>query len=125
MSLKPIAIPRTLNLMRDAHIKLYLKDCKLICTLAGKFCLVSLTYGDGYYGTVKGDTLYPTSQCKQEYLDQVLKVETEGTSAIREIGLLTGSCCICGRTLTNEESINGGIGPICAGKLPFEAPDLF
>jgi len=31
-------------------------------------------------------------------------------------GKLYGVCCICGRTLTNEGSIEAGIGPICAGK---------
>ncbi|WP_440066472.1 DUF6011 domain-containing protein [Streptosporangium sp. OZ121] len=28
-------------------------------------------------------------------------------------GRETGSCCICGRVLTNPESIEKGIGPIC------------
>jgi hypothetical protein len=31
-------------------------------------------------------------------------------------GALYGSCCCCGRTLTDEKSIADGIGPICAGK---------
>jgi len=31
-------------------------------------------------------------------------------------GVLYGVCCNCGRTLTKEESIQAGIGPICAGK---------
>ena len=30
---------------------------------------------------------------------------------------LYGHCFICGRTLTDEESISAGIGPICIGKL--------
>jgi hypothetical protein len=34
----------------------------------------------------------------------------------REFGRLYGVCCVCGATLTNEESIEAGIGPICAGK---------
>lgn len=33
-----------------------------------------------------------------------------------EFGKLYGWCCICGRRLTNEESIARGIGPVCAGK---------
>ena len=33
-----------------------------------------------------------------------------------EFGKLYGVCMLCGRTLTNEESIERGIGPICAGK---------
>lgn len=32
-------------------------------------------------------------------------------------GALYGTCCVCGRTLTNEESIEAGIGPICASKF--------
>lgn len=35
----------------------------------------------------------------------------------KEFGALYGTCCNCGRTLTNEDSIEAGIGPICAGKF--------
>jgi len=31
-------------------------------------------------------------------------------------GVLYGTCCVCGRTLTDETSIEQGIGPVCAGK---------
>lgn len=34
----------------------------------------------------------------------------------KEFGQLYGMCCVCGRTLTDESSIEAGIGPICAGK---------
>lgn len=30
-----------------------------------------------------------------------------------------GACMICGRTLTKQESIDAGIGPICAGKVGY------
>lgn len=32
-------------------------------------------------------------------------------------GKLTGVCCCCGRTLTNPDSIEAGIGPVCAAKF--------
>ncbi|MFA5196012.1 MAG: DUF6011 domain-containing protein [Bacteroidales bacterium] len=32
-----------------------------------------------------------------------------------EYGALYGVCCNCGRTLTNEGSIEAGIGPVCLG----------
>lgn len=32
-------------------------------------------------------------------------------------GKLYGICAVCGATLTNEQSIERGIGPICAGRL--------
>jgi hypothetical protein len=34
----------------------------------------------------------------------------------KNFGALYGTCCCCGTTLTNEESIEKGIGPICEGK---------
>lgn len=35
----------------------------------------------------------------------------------REFGKMYGVCCVCGRILTNEESIEAGIGPVCGGRL--------
>jgi len=32
-------------------------------------------------------------------------------------GRETGNCAICGRTLTRDDSIARGIGPVCAGKV--------
>lgn len=34
----------------------------------------------------------------------------------KAFGALYGTCCQCGRTLTDEKSIAAGIGPVCAGK---------
>jgi len=34
----------------------------------------------------------------------------------KEYGALYGTCCVCGRTLTDEGSISAGIGPVCAAK---------
>jgi hypothetical protein len=35
----------------------------------------------------------------------------------KKYGALYGSCIVCARTLTNEESIAAGIGPVCGGRL--------
>lgn len=32
-------------------------------------------------------------------------------------GLQTGTCCVCARTLTDPESVEQGIGPVCAGRV--------
>lgn len=34
----------------------------------------------------------------------------------REFGRRTGTCCLCGRGLTDASSIQEGIGPVCAGR---------
>jgi len=44
--------------------------------------------------------------------DQRLTVEEAAA-----FGKLYGVCAICGRTLTDEESIERGIGPVCKGRL--------
>jgi hypothetical protein len=49
-----------------------------------------------------------------------LKVSMKLTLAeAARIGHQTGTCCICGRELTNPESISMGIGPICIEKGGF------
>lgn len=35
----------------------------------------------------------------------------------KEYGRVTGTCCQCGRKLTDENSIAEGIGPVCSGKI--------
>jgi len=32
-------------------------------------------------------------------------------------GKLAGRCCSCGRELTDDDSIEAGIGPVCARKF--------
>lgn len=32
-------------------------------------------------------------------------------------GRRTGRCCVCGRTLTNETSVQAGIGPVCSRRF--------
>lgn len=41
----------------------------------------------------------------------------------KEFGALYGVCCVCGRLLTNETSIEAGIGPICAQGEQFANPN--
>lgn len=50
----------------------------------------------------------------------IYKIKPEWKMTLEEakaFGALYGTCCVCGRTLTKEESIDAGIGPVCAGKF--------
>lgn len=49
-----------------------------------------------------------------KWLDASWKMTLEEAKAF---GALYGTCCVCGRTLTDERSIAAGIGPICANKF--------
>lgn len=45
-----------------------------------------------------------------------LRIEDRMTlDQAKQYGMMFGTCCVCGRTLTKRESIEAGIGPICAG----------
>lgn len=46
----------------------------------------------------------------------LMKIAANPAEAAANYGLHIGKCGICGRTLTNDESRERGIGPICAGK---------
>lgn len=63
------------------------------------------------------DTLYPVKSPKRRegILEAIAKDPGE---AMLRYGLELGKCGHCGRTLTNEESREAGIGPICRGKMP-------
>lgn len=35
----------------------------------------------------------------------------------KQFGKMTGHCCVCARRLDNPESVDAGIGPVCAGRM--------
>lgn len=71
-----------------------------------KNILVTKTLGaDGFDYTGRGPLEFITAEDRMT-LDEA-----------KEFGKVTGICCVCGAKLTNEESIEAGIGPICASKF--------
>lgn len=56
-----------------------------------------------------------------EYAPGVVRTLTQADRMSLEdakaFGALYGTCCVCGRVLTNEVSIEAGIGPVCSGRL--------
>lgn len=113
-----LCFPRIVKFMLDENISLRLDGCKTHKSQAGRLSLVNPVYGRGYYGSFTEDGVFkPTKECTEKHLQQLRQVEERGLEAVKEIGMLTGNCCVCGRTLTAEDSINEGIGPICAGKF--------
>jgi hypothetical protein len=109
--------PKLVNLVLSQNIKLRLRHCKVVLTQAGVLCVVAPVFGEGYYGRFRDATFNPNKTCTEEIIAELQDVEDRGMAAVKEIGMLTGCCCICGRTLTDDYSIANGIGPICAGKV--------
>ena len=59
----------------------------------------------------------PNSVYKGKRPELVEMVLQDSEHASRLYGQLIGKCGVCGRTLTDPESIAAGIGPICAGRF--------
>lgn len=57
------------------------------------------------------------ARCTQEAMTAVLAIAADPLGKAIEHGKLTGRCAICNRKLTDEDSTDRGIGPICAEKF--------
>lgn len=68
-----------------------------------------------------GEDRCPVYESRFDYAAGVvrrLSLETRlSLDEAKEFGAVYGVCCVCSRTLTNEDSIEAGIGPVCAGKF--------
>jgi len=51
--------------------------------------------------------------------ERLIEVAADPLAAAVAYGAKTGRCSCCGRILTNELSVELGIGPICRGKWGF------
>lgn len=92
---------------------------------AGMYCKDSMIYrvrigrDSGYAYAQKlcregEDWYFESAPGMTRKLTEADKMSLEEAQAF---GLEFGVCCACGRTLTNDESIKAGIGPICATKF--------
>lgn len=70
--------------------------------------------GETYLGKIMGGKFLAARECTPEQQAEVLAVASDPSGAAIAYGRRTGNCACCGRTLTKGESIDRGIGPICA-----------
>lgn len=79
-----------------------------------------------FYGKIDMTTgdFYPSYTCSLEDITEIgIVMENPGLAA-KVYGQRTGTCCCCGRMLTNKESIRLMIGPICLEKYGFIPSEL-
>lgn len=69
--------------------------------------------GDVYYGKIVEGRFFASRDCSEENKAEIVKVASDPLQAAIAYGRRTGTCAMCGRELTNHESIDLGIGPIC------------
>lgn len=73
--------------------------------------------GSEYLGKVNDGRFFGVRECTDDQEKRVLAFIADPKAAAKAYGIETGVCCICNATLTNKESIEAGIGPICATKF--------
>lgn len=84
----------------------------------GAICVASRT-GDTYLGKIMDGKLIGASSLSKEVEAEILRVIANPKEEATAYGFRTGECSICGIKLTNPESIERGIGPICAERVGF------
>lgn len=72
-----------------------------------------------YLGKIMAGKFLRSRDCDQERESAVLAAAADPESAAVAYGRRFGACSLCGRTLTVGESIDRGIGPICAETFGF------
>ena len=74
------------------------------------------TLGGDYLGKVMGSKFIASGAATPEHKATLNAIAQDPSKVAKEYGMETGQCCLCGRELTDPESIKAGIGPICASK---------
>jgi Family of unknown function (DUF6011) len=72
-----------------------------------------------YYGKIIDNKLYPAYGLAETLAQEIQTILDNPVEAATVHGQQTGTCCCCGRTLFNANSIAAMIGPICAEKYGF------
>jgi hypothetical protein len=81
-------------------------------------CLYVKTSGGTYLGKITPAAKFlKVRECTTEQEAQVVEIGRDPLAAAIAHGKRTGNCAICNRELTNAESVERGIGPICAEKF--------
>lgn len=67
-----------------------------------------------YLGKLQGGKLFTAIHQPDSVYKRILEIADNPRMEAVRFGHKTGSCAICGRPLNNAESVQRGIGPICA-----------
>jgi hypothetical protein len=71
---------------------------------------------DAYQGKVMGGQFHKVRETEASTLPALLAIAADPLGAAVRYGNKTGTCSCCGRPLSNAESVELGIGPICRAK---------
>lgn len=73
--------------------------------------------GGTYLGKVLAGRFLPVRECTDDIKARVLEAMADPLASAVAYGKKFGRCAVCARELSDPESIERGIGPICAGRM--------
>ncbi len=94
----------------DAHFQVDRNDPALIWVSQGG-------YGTAKFGRIQGGVFKPGRDATAEVLERIATISQDPMAAAAAFAQITSSCSVCGRHLENQDSVDAGIGPVCAGRL--------
>jgi hypothetical protein len=75
-------------------------------------------WGDNkWFGRIEGSQFHAARAATPEVTGLLTSLSADPTSVIAGYGRLTGACALCGRDLTDQASVDRGVGPVCAKKF--------
>lgn len=73
--------------------------------------------GEEYYGKIKNGKFFAVANTPPSVLETINAIAVNPLEQAVAYGRKTGNCSICARRLDNKESVERGIGPICAERF--------
>ena len=70
-----------------------------------------------YIGKVTGGYYLPVGNVAEDTVTEIKEICKDPLESAVAYGRRTGNCAVCNRDLTRHDSIDRGIGPICAERL--------
>ena len=70
-----------------------------------------------WLGKIRYGRFYPAGECDAEAARAIAMLASNPLEGAVAYGKATKRCSCCARLLTNEESVELGIGPICRGRF--------
>jgi hypothetical protein len=115
-------LPRLFDLMQRLA-KLRFDGVTIARKNGDSLCWIKVPGVEGVVGKIEGGVVsifggrLRNTLAPETLLALLQAIEADPERAAVLYGKASGNCSICGRDLTDPESIERGIGPICAGKF--------
>ena len=116
----PVVALTSLHTVMQKHAKFYAGDLTLSRRREDQLVWIKHANAEKVIGKIDNGTLTLWNRPgvdNNEVREMLNEFEGAPLQAAMKYGKLAGRCCSCGRELTNDGSIEAGIGPICAEKF--------